>query len=502
MKNLYLLLFCSTNLLYAQYNGFYLSPSNSVINSGQSVNLIASGCSGSVSWATNGQSNGQTGTSINVSPTVTTKYSATCTSPSKASTNEVVVEVTPCAANVNVSSGLTSGTHVFEASNQVSGSSFINANTDVHFKAGRQVSLNAGFEAKPGSIFKASIEACGDTSLLQTRRVANSLSLPWEILWGPDNFIWMTEKVGKISRVNPQTGQVISVLTIDEVLNNGEGGLLGMVLHPDFTNSPYVYVVYNYGTTSAVKEKIVRYTYNGTTLTSPQILLDNILGASIHNGSRLVITPDLKLFITTGDANNTSLAQNTSSLSGKILRINLDGSIPADNPYSGSPIWSIGHRNPQGMVFANNKLYVSSHGPNIEDEINLIQKEGNYGWPNVDGPCDTPGEITYCNANNIIPPIFSSGGSTWAFCGLDYYNNSAYPAWQNHLLMVSLKNQTFYSFQLSNDGTSIIGAPTLYYASQFGRLRDIAISPDGKVYICTSNGGNNDQIIEIKATAN
>lgn len=502
MKNLYLLLFCSTNFAFGQYNDFYLSPSNSVINAGQSVNLTASGCSGSVSWATNGQSNGQTGTIISVSPTVTTKYSANCTSPSKASTNELVVEVTPCAANLNVSNGLTSGNHVFEASNQVSGSSFINAGTNVHFKAGRQVALNAGFEAKPGSIFKASIEACGDTSLLATRRVANSLSLPWEILWGPDNFIWMTEKTGKISRVNPQTGQVISVLTINEVLNYGEGGLLGMVLHPDFTNSPYVYVVYNYGTTSAVKEKIVRYTYNGTTLVSPQILLDNILGSNIHNGSRLVITPDLKLFITTGDANNTSLAQNTSSLSGKILRINLDGSIPADNPYSGSPIWSIGHRNPQGMVFANNKLYVSSHGPNIEDEINLIQKSGNYGWPNVDGPCDTPGEITYCNANNIIPPIFSSGGSTWAFCGLDYYNHSAYPAWQNHLLMVSLKNQTFYSFQLSNDGNTIVGSPTLYYASQFGRLRDIAISPDGKVYICTSNGGNNDQIIEIKATIN
>jgi len=165
-------------------------------------------------------------------------------------------------------------------------------------------------------------------------------------------------------------------------------------------------------------------------------------------------------------------------------------------------VWSIGHRNPQGMVYANDKLYVSSHGETTEDEINLIQKKANYGWPNVEGPCNTPSEITFCNANNPIPPIFSSGGVTWAFCGLDYYNNSASTAWQNNLLMVSLKNQTFYSFQLSNDGDSIIGQPTLYYTGLFGRLRDIAISPDGKVYICTSNGGNNDQLVEIKPMAN
>ncbi|GAB3524269.1 PQQ-dependent sugar dehydrogenase [Emticicia fontis] len=477
-------------MLYGQYNTFYLSPAHSLINVGQSVNLTASGCTGSVTWST-----GQTGTSISVSPASTTKISANC-STSGGSNNEIIVEVIPCADNVVVNTGLTSGTHVFEANN-VTGTSFINASTNVHFKAAKGVALNTGFEAKPGSIFKATIEACHDTSYLQTRRVANKLNFPWEILWGPDNYIWMTERSGKISRVNPQNGQIISVFTVPDVLNNGEGGLLGMVLHPDFSNSPYVYVVHNY-TNGSSQEKVVRYTYNGTTLESPQILLDNIAGNTIHNGSRLLITPDLKLFITTGDAGNGNLSQDSTSVNGKILRINLDGSIPADNPYAGSPVWSIGHRNSQGMVYANNKLYVSSHGGSIEDEINLIQKKRNYGWPTVEGPCNTPSEITFCANNNVVEPIFSSGGSTWAFCGLDYYNNNAYPAWQNHLLMVSLKNQTFYSFELSGDGNTIIGQPTLYYASQFGRLRDIAISPDGKVYICTSNGGNNDQLVEIK----
>jgi glucose/arabinose dehydrogenase len=503
MKNLYLLLSCSTTFAFGQYNTFYLSPANPQINLGQSVGLTASGCNGSITWST-----GQTGSSITVSPTSTTRISASCTanSQTKASNNEVIVEVVACEGNiddnVDVKTGLSGGTHVIQANNRITGTSFINASTNVLFRAGKQVALNAGFEAKPGSIFKAIIEACQDTSYLLTRRVANTLSLPWEILWGPDNFIWMTEKAGKISRVNPQTGQIISVYTISEVVVKGEGGLLGMVLHPDFGINPFVYVVYNYEDASVYKEKVVRYTYNGTTLANPQILVDNIVGQTVHNGSRLVITPDLKLFITVGDAGNTGLPQDTTKINGKILRINLDGSIPADNPYSNSAVWSIGHRNPQGMVYVNNKLYVTSHGGSIEDEINLIEKKGNYGWPTVEGPCDTPGEITFCNTNNIIPPIFSSGSSTWAFCGLDYYSNNAYPAWQNNLLMVSLKNSTFYSFQLSNDGNSIVGAPTLHYTSQFGRLRDIAVSPDGKVYICTSNGGTNDQIIEIKPMVN
>ena len=227
------------------------------------------------------------------------------------------------------------------------------------------------------------------------------------------------------------------------------------------------------------------------------VLLQDISANVYHNGSRLVITPDLKLFVSTGDAGITEAPQNPAHLSGKILRMNLGGTIPNDNPISGSPVWSIGHRNPQGMVYANGKLYCSSHGGNIEDEINLLRAGRNYGWPNVEGPCDTPGEITFCNANSVVPPIFSSGGVTWAFCGLDYYNNDAYPRWKNNLLMVSLKNQTLYSFQLSADGSTITGPPTQYFVNQFGRLRDIAISPAGKVYICTSYGGNADVIVEV-----
>jgi len=224
--------------------------------------------------------------------------------------------------------------------------------------------------------------AAGPVSLKDTALVSN-LDFPWEILWGPDNYIWMTQRGGSISRVNPVTGEVSSLLSVSESRWNNEGGLLGMALHPQFETNPYVYVVYDFGADPDYKAKIVRYVYSGGNLINPTLLLDGIDAAFIHNGSRLLISSDLKLFITTGDASDTSNSQDTASLNGKVLRINLDGSIPPDNPFPGSPIWSYGHRNPQGLVMVNGKLFSSEHGPDTDDEINIIRKGSNYGWPHV-----------------------------------------------------------------------------------------------------------------------
>ena len=325
--------------------------------------------------------------------------------------------------------------------------------------------------------------------------IVQGLNFPWEILWGPDNFIWMTERGGKISRVNPANGTVSLLHTVTEVVPTGEGGMLGMVLHPDFSTIPHVFVAYNYNA-GGYKEKIVRYTYNGTSLTSPVTIIENIAASSIHNGCRLVITPDLKLFITTGDASNQALPQNISSTSGKVLRLNLDGSIPSDNPVSGNAYWSLGHRNPQGLVFANNILYSSEHGPNTDDEINIIEKGRNYGWPNVPGFCDAGTEQTFCTANNVREPL-KAWTPTIAVCGLDYYNNDQIPQWKNSLLMVALKDARMYQLQLDATNRSIT-ATNEFFVSKYGRMRDLCISPGGKVYICTSNGGNADRIIEIR----
>lgn len=333
------------------------------------------------------------------------------------------------------------------------------------------------------------------SSAIKDSVLVKGLNYPWEILWGPDNYIWMTERGGRISRVNPVTGKVTLLLTVAETVSNGEGGMLGMALHPNFSAHPEVFVAYEYNKGGTYTEKIVRFTYNGTTLVNPVTLIDDIAGSSIHNGCRLLITPDLKLFISTGDAADQSSPQNKSSVNGKILRLNLDGTVPADNPVPGNPYWTFGNRNAQGLVYANNILYNSEHGPGTDDEINILEKGRNYGWPQVKGFCDDRDEKNFCAANNVTEPL-KAWTPTAALCGLDYYNKNLIPEWKNSLLVVALKNARLYQLKL-NSTFNAITETNEYLTNDHGRLRDLCISPAGKVYICTSNGEGNDKIIVI-----
>ena len=324
------------------------------------------------------------------------------------------------------------------------------------------------------------------------------LNYPWEILWGNDDHIWMTERGGRISKINPNTGQTVFSTQLTNVVSKNEGGMLGMVQHPDFLKNGLFYVVYNYRESGNYLEKMVQMQFDGKKINVVSTLIGNIPAASIHNGSRLWITSEAspKLFMTTGEAGDQPNAQKLNSFSGKVLRFNLDGTIPADNPIPGSPIWSFGHRNQQGLVVVNWIMYASEHGPNIEDEVNIIEKKRNYGWPIVNGPCDESEEKTFCASNNVATPIWNSGNSTVAVCGLDYYNNNRIPTWKNCLLMCTLKDASLRALHLSADGRSITSQQT-YFKGKFGRLRDICISPSGKVYLCTSNGGNTDMLVEI-----
>lgn len=337
----------------------------------------------------------------------------------------------------------------------------------------------------------------GGSTAGEIRVIKNDLSYPWEIIWGKDNHIWMSERGGRISRIDPANGNRTLSFNVTEVEQNNEGGMLGMVLHPDFQNNGYLYVAYNYRSGGNYREKLVRYTYANNTLSSPFTLIEGIEGSSIHNGSRLWITEaaDPKIFMTTGDAANQGLPQQTNTRNGKVLRLNLDGSFPADNPFPNNPVWSFGHRNQQGLVMVNGILYASEHGPSIEDEVNIIEKGRNYGWPEVNGPCNGS-ETSFCNANNVKQPIWSSGNNTIAVCGLDYYNHNLIPAWKNSLLMMTLKNSTIVQLKLSTDGRSVVQTVN-HFNNKWGRLRDICVSPTGKVYVCTSNGGNSDELIEI-----
>ncbi|UOQ65774.1 PQQ-dependent sugar dehydrogenase [Hymenobacter volaticus] len=329
--------------------------------------------------------------------------------------------------------------------------------------------------------------AVGSTTVSASALTSN-LDTPWELLWGPDNFLWMTERGGRISRIDPNTGQLIPLHTVADVTETGESGLLGMALHPDFATSPYVYVVYNYTDAGTLKEKLVRFTYSAAanTLSSPLILLGNITAVTTHSGSRLLILPDRTLLMTTGDAQQRSDAQTPSSLNGKILRMNLDGTVPADNPIAGSMMYTLGHRNPQGLTRApSGRVYSSEHGENIEDEVNLIEVNRNYGWPTIEGLCNLPAEQTFCTANNVREPL-ASYTPTLAVSGLTYYNHPAIPGWNNSLLLLSLKAGTFTQLQLNTTGDQVASQNNLW-AGTYGRLRAVCVSPQGRVYVGTSN---------------
>ncbi|ALW84607.1 hypothetical protein AUC43_05615 [Hymenobacter sedentarius] len=331
----------------------------------------------------------------------------------------------------------------------------------------------------------------GATTVTASALVTN-LSTVWELVWGPDNFIWMTERGGRISRVDPATGQVLPLLTVSDVTETGESGLLGLAVTEPFPAAVpqaatyWVFVVYNYTDQGVLKEKLVRYTYTSSGgLGSPQVLLGNITATTTHSGSRLLVLPDHTLLMTTGDAQQTSEAQNPASLNGKILRLNFDGTIPANNPIAGNRLYTLGHRNPQGLVqLPDGRIYSSEHGPSNDDEINKIEVGRNYGWPNVEGNCNLPAELTFCSANNVREPL-TTWTPTIAPAGLTYYDHPAIPGWRGSLLLAVLKNSKLTQLTLDATGNAITNRTD--FLSGFGRLRAICVSPQGRVYIGTSN---------------
>ena len=333
--------------------------------------------------------------------------------------------------------------------------------------------------------------------------ITTELDVPWEILWAPDNSIWVTERIGRVQKIDPATGIKTKLLEI-EVTTEGESGMLGMALHPDFPNTPYAYLVYNYSSGSDIKERLVRYTYQQDKLINEEILINNITGNTYHDGSRLIFGPDGKLYMTTGDAGDQPQAQNPSSLSGKILRINADGSIPSDNPSPNSYVWASGSRNAQGLDFSpSGILYSSEHGPESDDEINIIEKGRNYGWPEVEGYCDKVNEAEFCSENSVKEPI-QAYTPTLALAGIAYYPYDVIPDWKNSLIVTSLKAGKLIVLKLNEQGIMVTSSATIY-DNDFGRLRDVCVSPEGRVFVSTSNRdgrGNpengDDKIIEIR----
>lgn len=330
-----------------------------------------------------------------------------------------------------------------------------------------------------------------DSTYLKVEVIADSLVVPWDLEIDSEGGLWFTEQEGWVSRINPENGVQKLMLQIPEVWKVRTSGLLGMVSHPEFSQNPFVFLNYTAKTDTVITSRLVRYTYSSDTLTDPVLLLE-IPGGRSHNGSRLAFGPDRKIYWATGDAHDTTFAQNPDVPNGKILRLNPDGSIPSDNPDPASPVWALGFRNMQGLVFSDRgTLYTSEHGDAIEDEVNLIQKGGNYGWPTIEGVHDLQEERLFADRFQCIEPL-RSWTPVIAPAGMAYYGMSVIPEWENALLLTTLKGKSLRILPLSPDGNEVMGEFVLF-ENHYGRLRDVAVARDGTVYLATSNQDWNPQ---------
>lgn len=331
------------------------------------------------------------------------------------------------------------------------------------------LSLIIGF-----SLFKSSKVSVSEESLVpgltpQTPVVvAQNLDTPWAIAFLPDKSMLITERSGAVKFIDAGGKfQKEPVGIIEKAKEIGEGGLLGIAIHPNFTGNNFIYFYYTYESIGDnTKNRVVRVTYQGNKLIDEKIIVDNIPGAANHNGGRIKFGPDGFLYITTGDAQNPSLAQNKNSLAGKILRVTEEGKPVADNPFN-NLVYSYGHRNPQGLTWdGNGQLWSTEHGPQTKDEVNKIEKGKNYGWPTITGDEASVGMET---------AKLNSGSTTWAPAGLVFSQDS--------LFFGGLRGQTLFKVKINGD--QLILAENL--KGEFGRIRDVVAGPDDMLYITTSN---------------
>lgn len=318
----------------------------------------------------------------------------------------------------------------------------------------------------------------GAVTIAAAETIVSGLDTPWSLAFAPDGRIFVTERPGLIrivenGRVRPQPFADLR----PQVAAEGEGGLLGLALDPAFaeTHHLYVYLTYRYG--DELRNRVLRLTEHDGAAQDPVGIVDGIPGAAIHDGGRIKFGPDGMLYVTTGDASNQGLAQDQHSLAGKILRLKPDGSIPPDNPFPGSPVYSYGHRNPQGLAWqpGSGALYATEHGPTGDDEVNVIRPGGNYGWPLVRG---------IAHDDRFIDPVIAFSPAV-APSGAAFYDSARFSCWQNSLFFATLRGTHLHRLALNGPA----GGPTSerLLDGAFGRLRDVVVGPDGYLYILTSN---------------
>lgn len=399
-----------------------------------------------------------------------------------------------------------------------------------------------------------------------SRTLVTGLDNPWDMTWGPDGYLWLTERTAaRVTRINPEDGSKHNALTLTDVYQSVvQDGLLGLALHPDLLrgrNNDQVFLAYTYdrdpGPSLDRRMRVSRYTYDRTSqrLKDPVTLIENLPAHDDHGAGRLVIGPDGTIYLSRGDQGSNWLtnycnpirsqdlptaaqvtAGDWTTYQGKILRMNLDGSIPDDNPqFAGvrSHIFAMGLRNSQGLVFGPGGVFLASdHGPSTDDEINVIEGGRNYGWPRVAGFKDdrayaygnwsasAPTPCATLKFDSVTPPpsvprlkesewhdeafappittfftvaadydIATHGAATIGIGGIDIYTSTTIPGWAPSLLVTGMRGGGVYRVSLAPDGRSVLGDPVEYFRTA-NRYRDIVVSPDGRhIYVSTDNFG-------------
>lgn len=310
--------------------------------------------------------------------------------------------------------------------------------------------------------------------------VAENLRVPWSIVFLPDGRMLFTERPGRVRLLEKGKLQEKPVLILDRVENAKKMGLLGMALHPEFSRNKWVYLAYNYKQEEQAMLRVVRYQFAANQLIKPRTIIENIPANQNHSGCRLLFGLDGKLYLTTGDADVPRKAQELNALNGKILRLNDDGSIPADNHFvtqtgARPEVWSYGHRNPQGIDFqpGTGYLFDTEHGPNGGDEVNRVVKGANYGWPVVHHQDVRPGM-----ERSLLEFTPSIGPGSAIF-----YEGKAFPLFKGDLLVACLRGEAILRVQLKEDQ---VLQHEFLLQKQYGRIREVAVGPEGYIYFSTS----------------
>ncbi len=332
------------------------------------------------------------------------------------------------------------------------------------------------------------------TEKFKIETVAENLEVPWAIVFAPDGRIFVTERPGRVRVI--ADGKLVEkpLFTLPDVELSSETGLMGMTLHPNFAENHLLYLAYVYENGGDKFVRVVRFKENGETLLEPKTIIEGISAARFHAGTRLGFSPvDKKLYITTGDATQQKLAQKLDSLNGKTLRLNDDGSVPEDNPFVGNKdarpeIWTYGHRNAQGLSWQpeTNLMWQTEHGPSLidgvslfkkrtgGDEVNIVERGKNYGWAKISHNMKKEGMET--PLVEYSPAVAPASGT--------FYSGDAFPNYKGNFFFGALKGEEIV--RLVIEGRKIT-AQEFLLKKQFGRIREVAVSPEGYIYFSTSN---------------